>query len=206
VIPAPPVTGCWIDVKTGASAPSPSSDWISWADLQHAHDPATGNNYVQVPCPPSATETGFRSATVGYLGGGLALNTSTTTITSPTDRQKIKQDPTQAILTGRANLGPWFLTGQVNFSGTPHGSFSDVFPATPAFNTTATVNSGNVYGFNGDAGYKRVDIRFAPKATELLHGSEVARRAKRSGEALGSLCAFNKCPRSPHDPIEQWSP
>jgi hypothetical protein len=88
-----------------------------------------------------------------YLGGGLALNTSTTTITSPTDRQKIKQDPTQAILVGRADFGPWFLTGQVTFAGTPHGSFSDVFPATPAFNTTATVNSGNVYGFNGDAGY-----------------------------------------------------
>jgi hypothetical protein len=81
------------------------------------------------------------------------LNTSTTTITSPTDRQKIKQDPTQAILVGRADFGPWFLTGQVTFAGTPHGSFSDVFPATPAFNTTATVNSGNVYGFNGDAGY-----------------------------------------------------
>lgn len=89
----------------------------------------------------------------GYLGSGFASNTSTTTITSPTDRQKIKQDPAQAILVGRANFGPWFLTGQVTFAGTPNGSFSDVFPATPAFNTTATVNSGNVYGFNGDAGY-----------------------------------------------------
>jgi hypothetical protein len=153
VTPPPPVTGCWIDVKTGASAPSPSSDWISWADLKHAHDPATGNNYVQVECPPPATETGLRNTTGLYLGGGLAYNTSTTTITSPIDQQKIKQDPTQALLVGRANFGPWFLTGQVTFAGTPHGSFSDVFPATPAFNTTATVNSGNVYGFNGDAGY-----------------------------------------------------
>jgi len=57
------------------------------------------------------------------------------------------------LLTGGANFGPWFVTGQVTFAGMPHGSFNDVFFATPAFNTTATVNSGNVYGFNGDAGY-----------------------------------------------------
>ncbi len=90
----------------------------------------------------------------GYLGGGFAKNTSTTTITSPTDKQKIKQDPAQAILTGGANFGPWFVTGQVTFAGMPNGSFSDVFPATPALNTSATINSGQVYGFDGDAGYR----------------------------------------------------
>jgi len=103
---------------------------------------ASGRTYALIPCPPAQT-----ASTGLYLGGGLVWNTSTTTITSPTDRQKIKQDPAQAILVGRADFGPWFLTGQVTFAGTPHGSFSDVFPATPAFNTTATVNSGNVYGF-----------------------------------------------------------
>lgn len=105
--------------------------------------------WVKVPCPPPQTG----SSTGLYLGGGYAWNTSTTTITGPTDRKKIRQDPAQAIIVGRANFGPWFLTGQVTFAGTPNGSFSDVFPATPAFNTTATVSSGNVYGFNGDAGY-----------------------------------------------------
>jgi hypothetical protein len=133
---------------------------------------------VSVPCPPSTlTVVGQPPPTLyfigeppgrykpvqvgssgqpwigGYLASAFASNNSTTTITSPTDRQKIKQDPEQVLLTGRANFGPWFLTGQATFAGSPHGSFSDVFPATPAFNTTATVNSGNVYGFNGDAGY-----------------------------------------------------
>jgi len=89
----------------------------------------------------------------GYIGGGIVYNTSTTTITSPTDRQRIKQDPTQALLTGGANFGPWFITGQVTFAGSPHGSFSDVFFAAPAFNSWAPINSGNVYGVNGDAGY-----------------------------------------------------
>jgi hypothetical protein len=112
-------------------------------------DSKTGRTFVRVPCPPPQTA----SSTGLYLGGGYAWNTSTTTITSPTDRQKIKQDPSQAMLTGRANFGPWFLTGQVQFAGAPSGNFSDVFFATPAFNTTATINSGQVYGFNGDAGY-----------------------------------------------------
>jgi len=89
----------------------------------------------------------------GWMLVGYGKNSSTTTINSPFDRQKIKQDPSQAVISGRANIGSWFLTGQATFAGTPNGSFSDVFPATPAFNTTATVNSGNVYGFNGDAGY-----------------------------------------------------
>jgi hypothetical protein len=108
-----------------------------------------GSDWVRVPCPPAQTA----SSTGLYLGGGYAWNTSTTTITSMTDRQKIKQDPSQVMLNARANFGPWFLTGQVTFAGTPGGNFSDVFFATPAFNTTATINSGNVYGFNGDAGY-----------------------------------------------------
>ncbi len=116
-------------------------------DPNYAHVVGGTDVYVLVPCPPPTQTAGL------YLGGGYAWNTSTTTITSPTDRQKIKQDPSQAMLTGRANFGPWFLTGQVTFAGTPSGNFSDVFFATPAFNTTATINSGNVYGFNGDAGY-----------------------------------------------------
>jgi len=155
---------CWINAKTGERYPPsrlvPLGTTISeflahpnQVNIPPGPDIRGGGefagNWVRVPCPPT-TQTSMSGL---YLGGGLALNTSTTTITSPTDRQKIKQDPTQAILVGRADFGPWFLTGQVTFAGTPHGSFSDVFPATPAFNTTATVNSGNVYGFNGDAGY-----------------------------------------------------
>ena len=78
---------------------------------------------------------------------------STTNITSPTDKQKIKYDPGQIMLSGRADVGPLFVSGQVIFAGSPHGTFSDVFPAFPAANFTASVNSGNVYSFNGDAGY-----------------------------------------------------
>jgi hypothetical protein len=105
------------------------------------------------PCDDNSL-TSVNLETINWnVGGGVVENSSSTTITSSTDRQKIKQDPLQAMLTGRANFGPWFLTGQVTFAGTPSGNFSDVFFATPAFNTTATINSGNVYGFNGDAGY-----------------------------------------------------
>jgi hypothetical protein len=146
----------WRDAGTNAEFHAPplgppgnrlENDRTFPGDPDHAH--VEGHNLYWQPCPPPQTV----SSTGVYVGGGLAYNTSTTTITSPTDRQKIKQDPAQAMLTARANFGPWFLTGQVTFAGTPNGSFSDVFPATPAFNTMATVNSGNVYGFNGDAGY-----------------------------------------------------
>jgi hypothetical protein len=89
----------------------------------------------------------------GWLLVGYGKNSSQTTITSPTDRQKTKQDPSQAFIAGRVDLGPWFATGQITFAGTPHGTFTDVFPAFPAANTSATINSGQIYGMIGDAGY-----------------------------------------------------
>jgi hypothetical protein len=100
----------------------------------------------------------------GWIGGGntqfaLVISTdivetsSTTTVTSSTDKRKTKYDPTQVMVSGRAEIGSWFVMSQMTFAGSPHGSFSDVFPATPALNFTATVNSGNVYSFEGDAGY-----------------------------------------------------
>src|SRR6185437_5258075 len=100
--------------------------------------------FVAVPCPPIP---GFLW---GEVGGGLVETLSTTTIKSPTDKQKIKQDPTQAIIFGRADLGRWFATAQVTFAGSPHGDFTDTFAAA---STSANVTGGQVYGFIGDVGY-----------------------------------------------------
>ena len=57
------------------------------------------------------------------------------------------------MLSGRADIGSFFVTSQITFAGDPHGTFTDVFPAFPAANFMATVNSGNVYSFIGDGGY-----------------------------------------------------
>jgi hypothetical protein len=78
---------------------------------------------------------------------------STTTFISPTDTLKVKNDPTQVQLNGRANYGPWFLNGQLSFGGNSSGSFTDMFPAFPAANFSGNVNSGPIYDVIADAGY-----------------------------------------------------
>jgi hypothetical protein len=112
--------------------------------------------YIAIPCPPPpAPPPPPRDLTLltihgGIVGSGIIENLSTTTIKSPTDKQKIKQDPIQAIIFGRADLGRWFATAQVTFAGSPHGNFTDTFPAA---STSANVTGGQVYGFIGDVGY-----------------------------------------------------
>jgi hypothetical protein len=114
--------------------------------------------FKPVPCPPPAPPspgTALDTITLngGFLGGGAVETSSKTTVKSPTDKQTKGDPTTQAILFGEIDLGRWFLTSQLTFAGTPHGNFSDVFPAFPAANVSATVNSGQLYGFVADAGY-----------------------------------------------------
>jgi hypothetical protein len=117
--------------------------WLQQKPYKNCEPPETG---YFTPPPPTGTAT-------FYVGGGLIGTSSKTKVGSPTDTQTKGDPTTQAILFGEFDLGPWFVTGQTTFAGTPHGNFSDVFPAFPAADFTATVNSGQLYSFVGDAGY-----------------------------------------------------
>jgi hypothetical protein len=116
--------------------------------VRRSGDGSVAARYRPVPCPPPPTQ----SVTIN-LGGGVVVTSSKTTVQSHIDKLDKNDPTTQAILFGEFDLGPWFVTGQVTFAGTPHGNLSDVFPAFPAANFTGTVNSGQLYGFVGDAGY-----------------------------------------------------
>jgi hypothetical protein len=117
--------------------------------------------FIAVPCPPPEppkpppppSHNTVVNLNGGFLGGGVVETSSKTTAKSPVDKQTKGDPTTQAIIFGEFDYGSWFVTGQMTFAGKPHGNFSDVFPAFPAANFTANVNSGQLYGFVADGGY-----------------------------------------------------